>query len=95
MKNKKVYVNKDILKFALQILAIALAGLVGGSAFKTFFEAVGIIPTGISGFSLIIHNLFLNGNINIPTSVFYLIFNSLIFLLALKFLVGNFCYFLE
>lgn len=84
MKIKNLKLNNDITKFILQALAIAVAGLIGGCAFKTFFESAGIIPTGLSGFSLIIHNLFLKGNINLPTSAIYLIINSVIFLVALK-----------
>lgn len=76
--------KQSILKFSCQILVMIVAGIIGGSAFKTFFESVGIIPTGVSGLSLIIHNLFARGNINIPTSVIYLTINSTIFLTALK-----------
>lgn len=84
MKNKKLNANKEVTKIILQVLAIAIAGLVGGCAFRTFFESVGIIPTGMSGLSLIIHNLFLKGSINIPTSIIYLAINSIIFLIAMK-----------
>lgn len=76
--------KQSILKFSCQILVMIVAGIIGGSAFKTFFESVGIIPTGVSGLSLIIHNLFARGNIDIPTSVIYLVINSAIFLTALK-----------
>ena len=76
--------KQSILKFSCQILVMIVAGIIGGSAFKTFFESVGIIPTGVSGLSLIIHNLFARGDIDIPTSVIYLVINSAIFLTALK-----------
>lgn len=75
---------KVIRKFALQVIMVALAGVVGGITFKTFFESNGIIPTGISGLSLIIHNLFANASINIPTSVVYTVINVIIFSVALK-----------
>lgn len=84
IKNKKFKINQNTSKFIIQIITIAFAGLVGGCAFKTFFESVGIIPTGLSGFSLIIHNLISNAGVEIPTSVIYLIINAIIFLIALK-----------
>lgn len=83
MKNN-IRIKQNTKKIIMQAIIIALAGLVGGCAFKTFFESVNIIPTGLSGFSLIIHNLFAKGNINIPTSIIYLVINSIIFLIALK-----------
>ena len=75
---------KVIKKFTLQVLIVAMAGIVGGITFKTFFESNGIIPTGISGLSLIIHNLFANASINIPTSIVYTVINVIIFSVALK-----------
>ncbi len=84
MNSEKIKIRKDIGKFVLQALAIAVAGLVGGCAFKTFFESADIIPTGVSGFSLIVHNLLSSANVNLPTSVIYLIINSIVFLIALK-----------
>ena len=84
IKNKKFKINQNTSKFIIQIITIAFAGLVGGCAFKTFFESVGIIPTGLSGFSLIIHNLISNAGVEIPTSVIYLIINAISFLIALK-----------
>lgn len=63
---------------------VALSGIVGGITFKTFFESHDIIPTGISGLSLIIHNLFADASINIPTSVVYTLINVAIFAVALK-----------
>ena len=76
--------KESMSKLALQILCVAFAGVLGGVSFKTFFESTGIIPTGMSGFSLIIHNLFLRGDINIPTSIIYLVINIVIFAFALK-----------
>ena len=75
---------KVIRKFALQVIMVALAGVVAGITFKTFFESNGIIPTGISGLALIIHNLFANASINIPTSIVYTVINVIIFSVALK-----------
>lgn len=86
MKNeiKKIKIDKNVAKFIMQIIIIAIAGLLGGCAFKTFFESVDIIPTGVSGFSLVVHNLFLKGDINIPTSIIYLVINAILFIIALK-----------
>lgn len=78
--NNKQY----LLKFLLHLLVVSLVGLFGGVAFKTFFESVGLIPTGLSGFSLIISNAFEKGGINVPTAVIYLVINLFIFLFALK-----------
>ena len=75
---------KVIRKFALQVIMVALAGVVAGITFKTFFESNDIIPTGISGLALIIHNLFANASINIPTSIVYTVINVIIFSVALK-----------
>lgn len=84
-KNTNPLLGKENMsKLALQILCVAFAGVLGGVTFKTFFESTGIIPTGLSGFSLIIHNLFLRGDINIPTSIIYLVINIVIFAFALK-----------
>ncbi len=83
-RTNKIKKNKNIAKFTMQIFIIAFAGLLGGTAFKTFFESAGIIPTGLSGFSLVIHNLFLMGDINIPTSIIYLVLNIILFAVALK-----------
>lgn len=83
-KTKKLKIDKNVARFIMQIVIVAFAGLLGGIAFKTFFESVDIIPTGISGFSLVVHNLFLKGNINIPTSVIYLVINVVLFIVALR-----------
>ena len=84
---KKLNINKkqkNIIKFIVQILAVGFAGAIGGIAFKTFFEAVGIIPTGLSGLALIISNGFLNAGINISTTIVYLVMNIILFGFALK-----------
>ena len=76
--------KEEITKFIVQILVVAVAGLVGGCAFQNFFESADIIPTGLSGFSLIIHNLLASAGVNIATSIIYLVINSILFLFALK-----------
>lgn len=83
-KEKQSKQTREVLKFLLTALSVALVGLVGGCVFKTFFDGQGIIPTGMSGFALIIHNLILKTGLNIPTSVIYLALNLIIFLFALK-----------
>lgn len=82
--SEKIERRQRILKFILQIIVVGVAGAIGGIAFKTFFEAIGIVPTGLSGFALIIKNLFSSGSIEIPTAVIYLILNVIIFLFAFK-----------
>jgi uncharacterized membrane-anchored protein YitT (DUF2179 family) len=79
---KKIFKN-DIFKFIISIIVVGGAGIVGGVAFKTFFESWDIIPIGISGLSLIIHNALLSVA-DIPTSVIYLIFNIILFSFAFK-----------
>lgn len=76
--------TKEVLKFLLTALGVAILGFVGGCAFKTFFESQEIIPTGMSGFALIIHNLFYSGGLNIPTAIIYLVLNVIVFAFALK-----------
>lgn len=81
----KVFKNKkEVNKFVLQIIVVAMAGLIGGSTFKTFFDPAGIIPSGITGFAQIIHNLLEKASIIIPTSIVYLIINIIIFSFAFK-----------
>lgn len=79
----KINKKHDILKFIIQIIIVSVAGIVGGCTFKTFFEPFNIIPTGLSGFALIIHNLFAS-IANIPTSVIYLVINVILFAFAFK-----------
>lgn len=81
--NKLKLKNNEKIKFTFQIIAVALAGLAAGVGFKTFFEPFNIIPTGLSGLALIVHNL-LSSVVNIPTSVIYTIFNIIIFAFAFK-----------
>ncbi len=76
--------KKDISKFVWQIVIVAIAGLCGGAAFKTFFSSAEIIPAGLSGFAQIIHNLLMQASVNLPTSVIYLLINLLVFSFALK-----------
>lgn len=91
MKIKLTKVKKEnISKFALQAFIIVLAGVVGGIAFKNFFEATGLVPTGLSGLTLIIHNLIIKAGVNIPSSIIYLFFNVIIFIFALKFIGWKF-----
>ncbi len=72
------------LRFVWQIIMVALGGIVGGFAFKSFFEPAEIIPTGLSGFAQIIHNALLGAGVDIATSIIYLAINIIIFLFALK-----------
>lgn len=86
MKLKKIE-NKQkqkLHKFLIQVFMVAVAAFLGGFAFKNFFEASGIIPTGLSGLSMIIRNGFLSAGVNIPTAVIYLIINVFLFLFAFK-----------
>ena len=76
--------KQKIEKFIIQIIMVSLASIVGGFAFKNFFEPAGIIPTGLSGLSLLIHNWILQAGANIPISVIYLIINAIMFAFALK-----------
>lgn len=76
--------TREVLKFLLNALGVACMGFVGGCVFKTFFAMQDIIPTGMSGFALIIHNLILKSGVDIPTSVIFLSFNVIILALALK-----------
>lgn len=76
--------KQKLNKFILQIVMVSLAGLAGGISFKNFFEAADIIPTGLSGLSMIICNALASVGVNIPTSVVYLIFNACLFAFAFK-----------
>ena len=81
-------VNKSqVFKFVLQILIIAVAGLVGGAAFKSFFEMLNpsIIPTGMSGFALLVKTWLSRIGIKMSTSIIYLILNVVLFACALRF----------
>lgn len=72
------------IRFLWQIIMVAFAGIIGGFAFCSFFEPAKIIPTGLSGLAQIIHNLFSANQINIPTSIVYLIINAILFLVSLR-----------
>lgn len=79
--------KKEILYFILQIVMVAIAGIVGGTAFKSFFDSMEtkIVPTGMSGLSMLIEYWFSLINVTIPTSIVYLILNAIIFGLAFKY----------
>lgn len=81
LENKQ---KKNIKTFILQIVMVALSALVGGVAFKSFFESAGIIPTGLSGLSMIIRNALISIGVTLPTSVIYLIINFFLFIFAFK-----------
>lgn len=76
--------KKDIKKFILQIFIVAVVALVGGAAFRNFFEESGIIPTGISGLAVIIRSGLAQIGLDLPTSVVYLALNLILFAFAFK-----------
>lgn len=83
----KTFENKhkqNIYKFILQIIMVSVSAGIAGLAFKNFFESAGIIPTGLSGLSMIIRDLLISIGVNLPTAVIYLIFNLLLFIFAFK-----------
>ena len=80
----KESLKNETFRFIVQMVVVALAGIVSGCVFKTFFEPQEIIPVGLSGLALIIHNLLI-GAANIPTSIIYLLFNVILFSFAFKF----------
>ena len=87
MISKKVAekIKKDQkMRFIFQIFMVAIAGIIGGFSFCSFFQPAQIIPTGLSGLAQIIHNLFYSQLIDIPTSVIYLIINVVLFLISLR-----------
>lgn len=79
--------KKEILNFILQIVMVAIAGIVGGTAFKSFFDSMEtkIVPTGMSGLSMLIEHWFGLINITLPTSIVYLVLNAIIFGFAFKY----------
>ena len=83
MDKLKKFAKSEAYRFVLQAFNVIVAGILGGVAFKTFFEPSGIIPTGFSGLSVIIHNALLSV-VNIPTAVIYTFINVILFLLALR-----------
>lgn len=76
--------KKDIKKLFVQIFVVAAVALVGGASFKNFFESAGIIPTGLSGLSLIIRGGLIKIGVTLPTSLIYLILNVILFSFAFK-----------
>ena len=76
--------KQKLYKFIIQIVVVSLAAFVGGLAFKNFFEAADIIPTGLSGLSMIICNALSSIGVKLPTAVVYLIINVLLFAFAFK-----------
>ena len=73
--------KKKILKFTFSAVVVALAGALAGIAFKNFFEPLNLVPTGMSGLSLLI-STWCNGAL--PTSIIYLIFNIILLAFAFK-----------
>ena len=84
------YTKKQIIKFIIKILLVAAAGLVGGATFKSFFEAIDVVPTGMSGFAMLISTWLGLAGVNISTSIIYLIINVVLFALSLKFMGWKF-----
>ena len=79
------YLKKDKnFRFVWQIVMVAIAGIIGGFAFCSFFQPAGIIPTGLSGLAQIIHNLFERSGVYLATSLIYLIINIVLFVFAIK-----------
>lgn len=76
--------NQKLTKFLIQILMVSLAAAMSGLAFKNFFEAAEIIPTGFAGLSMIICNGLAKIGVFIPTSVLYLSINVLLFAFAFR-----------
>ncbi|MBO5394795.1 MAG: YitT family protein [Clostridia bacterium] len=77
--------KKQTVKFIIQIILVALAGVVGGGTFKCFFEPLNIIPTGMSGFAKLVSLWLSYIGLSLPTSVIYLVLNIALFACALKF----------
>lgn len=79
--------KKEILNFIIQIVMVAIAGIVGGTAFKSFFDAMEtkIVPTGMSGLSMLIEHWLGLVGVTLPTSIIYLILNAIIFGFAFKY----------
>ena len=81
MKSKKY----QVLKFILQFIIVAAAGLVGGCAFNNFFEALNLVPTGLSGFALLVKQWLGMAGLDLNTSIIYLCMNVVLFAFAWKF----------
>ena len=85
---EKIKTNKkEIMNFALQVLMVAIAGIAGGTAFKSFFDSMEtkIVPTGMSGLSMLIEHWLGSVGITLPTSIAYLILNAIVFGFAFKY----------
>lgn len=79
--------TSKILKFLMLAFIVAFAGAVGGIAFKSFFDALDpkIVPTGMSGLSMLIAVWLKPLGINLSISIIYLFLNVIIFAFAFKF----------
>lgn len=81
LENKQ---KKDIKRLLLQIVVVGVVALCAGGVFKSFFEPASIIPTGLSGLSLIIRTGIQKLGFDIPTAIIYLALNLIIFAFAFK-----------
>ena len=81
LENKQ---KKDLKKLFLQIFVVAVVALAGGTAFRNFFEESGIIPTGLSGFAMVICKLLAMVGLNLPTAVVYLGMNLILLAFAFR-----------
>jgi len=96
MVEKNIIITKQkVFKFIIQLLLVAAAGVIGGVTFKSFFEELepSIIPTGLSGFAMIIRTWLSWGGIDIATSIIYLALNVVIFAFSLKYFGWKFLVF--
>ena len=73
--------KKQVVKFIFSALIVAIAGACAGIAFKNFFEPLNLVPTGMSGLSLLI-STWMGGAL--PTSIIYLFFNVILITFAFK-----------
>lgn len=79
---RKQYRRNVKFRFIVQVLGVILGSVICGICFPTFYRAADIIPSGLSGVSLIIaEKIFHNADL---TSIVYLIMNVFLFLFALK-----------
>ena len=83
MKTKSL--KKAIWLFILSAFLIAAIGFGGGATFRSFFEELNIVPTGISGFSMLVSHWLEGLGISLPTSVIYLILCGVICAVSFKF----------
>lgn len=79
------YTKKQITRFIFKILIVALAAFTAGVTFKSFFETMDVIPTGFSGLAMAISTWLSWAGVTVPTSIIYLAFNVVLFLVAMKF----------